>query len=351
MASLYYACLSKKVAMPNGAHVHALSWNPEHGWLAAGCDAGLVKVLKFEQATADSSARGVAAAANLGMNQTLDGHKESAAILAAWNAPHRKLATADASGLIIVWTLHKGAWVEEMINNRNKSVVRDLRWRGNGAEICIAYEDGMVIVGTVEGARLWSKDVGARLALLEWAPNGQALLFATAGGPVVVHNNQGVRVGALPLVAVADLLPPGADLTAAALPPALRVVALEWYDGAEGYAAPDARSLAVAFANGRVQLMRGLDDEAPVCLDTALTPLVGAKWNSNGSVFAVAGQKTAPSGASVSEVQFYLPDGRFLNALKVPGGTVGALTWEGGGLRVAVRPARAAATSNVSDAN
>jgi hypothetical protein len=55
---------------------------------------------------------------------------------------------------------------------------------GNGAEICIAYEDGMVIVGTVEGSRLWSKDVGARLSLIEWAPNGQALLFATAAaGP------------------------------------------------------------------------------------------------------------------------------------------------------------------------
>ena len=77
--NVFYSMLSKKIAMPNNAHLHCLSWNPEHGWLAVGCDEGLLKVLRFETPTsAESSARGVAAPANLGMNQTLDGHKERA---------------------------------------------------------------------------------------------------------------------------------------------------------------------------------------------------------------------------------------------------------------------------------
>jgi hypothetical protein len=29
-----------------------------------------------------------------------------------------------------------------MINNRNKSVVRGMKWNADGQKICIAYEDG-----------------------------------------------------------------------------------------------------------------------------------------------------------------------------------------------------------------
>ena len=60
----------------------------------------------------------------------------------AWNETYRKLTTADVSGLIIVWQMHKGSWYEEMINNRNKSVVTDMAWSGDGTKICITYEDG-----------------------------------------------------------------------------------------------------------------------------------------------------------------------------------------------------------------
>lgn len=31
-----------------------------------------------------------------------------------------------------------------MINNRNKSVVRDMAWNAEGQKICIVYEDGNI---------------------------------------------------------------------------------------------------------------------------------------------------------------------------------------------------------------
>ena len=40
--------------------------------------------------------------------------------------------------------LHKGMWYEEMINNRNKSIVKDMKWSPDGRKICIVYEDGAV---------------------------------------------------------------------------------------------------------------------------------------------------------------------------------------------------------------
>ena len=50
-------------------------------------------------------------------------------------------------------------WYEEMINNRNKSVVRGMRWNADGQKICIVYEDGAVIVGSVDGNRIWGKEL------------------------------------------------------------------------------------------------------------------------------------------------------------------------------------------------
>lgn len=40
-----------------------------------------------------------------------------------------------------------------MINNRNKSVVRSMSWNADGQKICIVYEDGAVIVGSVDGKK------------------------------------------------------------------------------------------------------------------------------------------------------------------------------------------------------
>ena len=74
-------------------------------------------------------------------------------------------------GLIIVWQLHKGMWEEEMINNRNKSVVKDMCWNSNGRKICIVYEDGAVIVGSVDGNRVWGKELGLKLKLVSWSPD------------------------------------------------------------------------------------------------------------------------------------------------------------------------------------
>lgn len=92
------------------------------------------------------------------MNQVLEGHN-GAVMVAAWNPAHKKLTTSDQNGLIIVWVAHKGRWFEEMVNNRGKSQVRDMKWNPDGTKICIVYEDGAVIVGSVDGERLWGKEL------------------------------------------------------------------------------------------------------------------------------------------------------------------------------------------------
>ena len=70
-------------------------------------------------------------------------------------------------------------WFEEMVNNRNKSLVKDMKWSVDGKKICIIYEDGQVIVGSVDGDRIWGKNLNVKLSTVDWSPDGRLLLFGT----------------------------------------------------------------------------------------------------------------------------------------------------------------------------
>ncbi|EPB67673.1 hypothetical protein ANCCEY_13239 [Ancylostoma ceylanicum] len=125
---------------------------------------------------------------------------------AAWNEVHQKLTTSDSNGLIIVWSLHNETWYEEMINNRNKSVVVGMAWNYDGTKIAIAYQDGQVIVGTMDGNRIWNKELNGNVATCEVYPtfseentleieNGSTVLFIRFGLVVSQRESAAIRNG------------------------------------------------------------------------------------------------------------------------------------------------------------
>ena len=77
--------------------------------------------------------------------------------MVTWNEEHNRLTSSDQNGLIIVWQLNKGMWIEEMINNRNKSVVRHMKWNHDGSKICIVYDDGELV--TEGGCVMLTQDI------------------------------------------------------------------------------------------------------------------------------------------------------------------------------------------------
>lgn len=113
-------------------------------------------------------------------------------LVTTWNQQHRKLTTSDGNGLIIVWVLYQGVWYEEMINNRNKSLVTDMSWNKDGTQICIIYEDGAVIVGSVDGNRIWGKEFrNTTLAFVQWSPDSKYILFGTSQGELNLYDANG----------------------------------------------------------------------------------------------------------------------------------------------------------------
>ena len=91
-------------------------------------------------------------------------------------------------------------WYEEMINNRNKSVVKDMKWTADGRKIAIIYEDGAVIVGSVDGNRLWGKELNMQLKYVEWSPDSRFILFVTMDAEVWIYDADGGKVRSFTLV-------------------------------------------------------------------------------------------------------------------------------------------------------
>lgn len=333
----FHAYLVKRIAA--SARVRCLEWGaPLQGgagaaaWLAAAGDGGQLRLLQLSGPGGDAPA--------IAVNQLLGAHAVDVTH-AAWNAPEGLLATGDASGVVAVWAWDAGvgAWGETMRNDRGEVGVgvTELRWRSDGGAVAIGYSDGVVVVGGVDGERLWHRQyAGGGVVAACWAPDGSALLLATgAEGGVGVHDTDGDRTGAVQLPALGGLAPST---------PAARVAALQWHAGGAAVGAlAAAPCLAIGFACGRMQLMRGACDPAPVCVDTGLG-LKAARWSPDGRVLAVGGRPAgAPSGDS--EVRFYARDGRSLCSLRLPGtegggdGVLG-MAWDPTGLRLSVSRAQ-----------
>ena len=65
-------------------------------------------------------------------------------------------------------------------------------WNTDGQKICIVYEDGAVIVGSVDGNRIWGKELkGVNLYGVCWSADSRLLLFSMANGEVHIYDSMG----------------------------------------------------------------------------------------------------------------------------------------------------------------
>jgi len=160
--------LSKKVAVPNETKLSSISWNSRRNCIACGGEDGMLKIIGFEPPSANSFV--------LTSNQSLEGHRGAVTFL-AWNEYRDKLASSDKNGLIIVWGWHDGQWHEDMINNRNKTPVCNMQWSLNKSMIGIAYIDGTVTIGGVDGNRIWTTKVQRKLSYIQWTSSDQVVLL------------------------------------------------------------------------------------------------------------------------------------------------------------------------------
>jgi WD repeat-containing protein 35 len=242
-------------------------------------------------------------------------------------------------------------WYEEMINNRNKSVVRDMKWTADGRKIAIVYEDGAVIVGSVDGNRLWGKDLPYPLRFVEWSPDGKLLLFVTFEAEIYIYDADGNKLRQFPIL--------GQDPNA--LGGDCMITSIHWYcpsnlsyyssskSANSNSTEPLPATLCIAFENGKIQLTRGDDESTSELIDTDLSCVDYIRWSTKGNILAVVGtQRTGGNNANISMsmktenvkntniVKFFDANGRFIRNLKIPGENIREVSWEGGDLRLSL---------------
>lgn len=82
--------------------------------------------------------------------------------------------------------------LEEITNQKIKTICLGMSWTSEGQQICIVYEDGAIIVGSVDGNRIWGKELkNVSLTGVQWNPDGRLLLFSLKNGEVHLYDNQG----------------------------------------------------------------------------------------------------------------------------------------------------------------
>jgi len=113
-----------------------------------------------------------------------------------WNEPYQKLASCDSKGLIYVWVKYEGRWSIELINDRG-NCVSDFAWSHDGRMAVICYQDGFVLVGSVNGQRFWSHlyDLPqATITSATWTPNDAYVLLGLSNGNLMVVDEHGTVI-------------------------------------------------------------------------------------------------------------------------------------------------------------
>lgn len=283
---------------------------------------------------------------NLIVHQNLQGH-EGAVTKLAWNLNHEKFASSDQNGLIIVWSLKASLWQEEMVNKREKSLVSDMKWTPDGSCICIVYEDGGIIVGSVEGKRIWGGEIGEAVKFVEWFPSGKQILIIHNSNMMSVYDDKGHKLMNLDdfYKSHNNFLLPNFDIRKKknedkALQQG-NIVSIHWIDKKSGQYGLSNPTLAIGFDDGLCYLYKGIYDNNPIALNTNFT-LTECCFSPDGSIVILVG-KSYKSGQTKFDytLQFYSCNGRLIQSIMCPiqvnlGSVISGVSWEGNGSRIAL---------------
>lgn len=125
-------------------------------------------------------------------NFNLRGHKADIKLV-RWNEVYQKLASCDTKGMIYVWVKYEGRWSIELINDRGNQVT-DFAWSHDGRQAAICYQDGFVLVGSVNGQRYWSNLYDLSNSCINtatWTPNDAFILLGLSNGTLILIDENG----------------------------------------------------------------------------------------------------------------------------------------------------------------
>jgi len=170
--------------------VYSLAWHQINDGLAVGGGQGLLRIIKLDDSHNPNQSKAEKGSDLLKNISLMGDHKAEITIL-NWNERYKKLLSCDAKGLMVIWTPSGDSWAAEMVNDSGKKLISDVKWSSDGSKLCILIDDGQVIVGSVDGEKLWAKNIEKVPNFIEWSPDAKYLLIGTEKGEIMVYEANG----------------------------------------------------------------------------------------------------------------------------------------------------------------
>ncbi|CAL8089464.1 unnamed protein product [Orchesella dallaii] len=329
-----YLVLGERMHLTNLQAVRCLKFNPFRSLLAIGCEEGTLILLELDyekplvQLNSDESLHpnkfyhvplGKGECRVL-MNATLIGHSYDLRCL-TWNNSTGKLVTSDEIGVMIGWQYNKRqrCWIEELINDRSTSMIRDMVVSPDGSKIAVGYEDfdengsitGGVIVGFPDGTHIFDRKF----------PDSQVNF-------VVWYNDSTVWVVINQTIFVFD---ENGEVDFSELTTILLKPKSSWITS---NSAPD---FVVVYKESCMSFYSTLQDKAPLRIHTQISATC-ADWSPNGLYIVVGGIRvtTTEDGYSNPQINMFNYEGKLLQILKIPEHTITSVSWHHDSLRLAL---------------
>ena len=260
-----YAYISQKISLGKERSISAVTWEQENDVISVGFCNGGIKLLKFEDTTNGKNDT------QLTLNVNLPSSHEEGIKTLSWNVNYDKLLSVDRRGRMVVWAENLGTYEEEMVNESPSKPIRFARWAKNGSFINIIIEGGKIILGNVEGDRIWELNVNINITNGVFFENDRTLVLTNPVGELVV-----VDVGLGEVFAEFDLKDemPGEEL---------ELVCFESNNLESQYS-----RLLIAYSNGFFYLLQNLRDCDMNKLNYNFSKIYGGNWSKDGKLFSLS---------------------------------------------------------------
>ena len=176
-----HASLLRRINIQRSDQLSKIGINPLTNFFCIGDSKGFLQIINYPQIVTQTLplSREESFSQNQNCFQFISNINHKSAIsLISWNACYDKLTTVDSDGVLVVWKKKNGFFDVEMVNNREESYIKDIKWSKNGEYICFIYDDGQIYTGLVDGNHEWYNDVDKGISFVEFSPDNKKILIA-----------------------------------------------------------------------------------------------------------------------------------------------------------------------------
>ena len=350
------SALLRRINIQRSEQLSKISINPMTNFFCIGDSKGFLQIINYPQIIAQSQPLNRDESFSQNQNQncfqfiTNIKHKYSISLI-SWNVCYNKLTTVDSEGTLVVWKKKGGYYDIEMVNKREESYIRDVKWSKDGKFICFIYEDGQIFTGLVEGNHDWYNVLESGLAFVEFSPDDQKILISKKKEKIYIFSANGQQIGEI----ILDYPYNEYD-----------IVTIDWWCDYRRYYNENnikedkdsenniinnvnnndklaqsseiwlkdsmhendynkfSKHLMIAFSNGIILFFDDENDKEPKKLKTELNKILGAQWEPRGTFFIVTGNFNDSKGDNKSEnnskaiALFYNLEGEVIKILVCP---------------------------------